>query len=245
MRNDTSMTKNNNMNSGATIGDASSIMSTDVQGNYLYCYANGNIGNSTIQKFNLTTETFTTGLSTTLRQDGTGASAHYQDTSGYWVADAGDSNTAARKKFVFATETETTPSTSMASDGQQKGMNAKTGFGYAGNEGGYGSGRYFRKWSYATEVTVSTIQKGVWYCGEENFAMAQNAGYMLGAYTEATGGNASVSGQHNDAAKFDYSTDIGTKLGASAMPTGTQSGTGSSAGSPIAGRSSGVPFWRD
>jgi hypothetical protein len=254
MRNDTSMTKNNNMNSGSTIGDASTIYAPNLTGGYNYAYANGNIGNSTIQKFNMTTEVFTGGLGTSLPQGGTGAGSHGSENFGYWWAEgatsSADADANGRKKFVFATETESTvPANGPANHGQQKGLWSKVGYGYGGNEGGYGGGRYFRKWNYATESNVGTYQKMVWWCGEENFIMGQTAGYVLGVYSDTTGGNVSAQTQVNDSGKYVYATDVGT-MGASSMwPTGTASGTGASGdccgGGQIAGRSSAVGFWRD
>ena len=203
MRNDTSMTKNNNMNSGSTIGDASTIYAPNLTGGYNYAYANGNIGNSTIQKFNMTTEVFTGGLGTSLPQGGTGAGSHGSENFGYWWAEgatsSADADANGRKKFVFATETESTvPANGPANHGQQKGLWSKVGYGYGGNEGGYGGGRYFRKWNYATESNVGTYQKMVWWCGEENFIMGQTAGYVLGVYSDTTGGNVSAQTQVND-----------------------------------------------
>jgi len=236
MRNNTTMTKNNSMNSGTAIGDASTIQSTGPTGEYLYAYVNGNNTGAFNQKFNMTTEAYVGTISSSMTQGTCGA--HWGENTGFWWT---DDNTG--RKFTFATETEATPGAAPGFHGQQKGMVAKTGFGYGGNEGNYGSGRYFRKWNYTTEVTVSTPQKGVYWCGEENFIAGQTNGYMLGAYTDTAGGNASGSGQTNDSAKFTYATDSGIR--GSFDPTGTQSGTGSSAGSPIGGRSSGVGFWRD
>ena len=236
MRNNTNMTKNNSMNSGTVIGDASTIQSTGPTGEYLFAYVNGNNTGAFNQKFNMTTEAYVGTIASSMTQGTCGA--HWGENTGFWWT---DDNTG--RKFTFATETEATPGAAPGFHGQQKGMVAKTGFGYGGNEGTYGSGRYFRKWNYTTEVTVSTPQKGLWFCGEENFIAGQTNGYMLGAYTDTTGGNASGTGQTNDSAKFTYATDSGIR--GSFDPTGTQSGTGSAAGSPIAGRSSGVGFWRD
>ena len=238
MRNNTSMTKNNSMNSGTTIGDASTIQSTGPTGEYLFAYVNGNQTGAFNQKFNMTTESYVGTIGSNLSQGGTGAGAHWSENHGYWWD---DSNTG--KKFVFATETESTPGSSPGFHGQQKGLCAKTGFGYGGNEGTYGAGRYFRKWNYTTEVTVSTPQKMVWYMGEENFVMGQTHGYLLGHYSDTPGGTASAQGQTNDSGKTNYATDVGVR--GAFDPTGTQSGTGSSSGSPIGGRSSGVGFWRD
>lgn len=236
MRNNTTMTKNNSMNSGTTIGDASTIQSTGPTGEYLFAYVNGNNTGAFNQKFNMTTEAYVGTIASSLTQGTCGA--HQGENTGYWWSDDN-----VGRKFTFATETEAGTGASPGFHGQQKGLSAKTGFGYGGNEGTYGSGRYFRKWNYTTEVTVSTPQKMVWFMGEENFVMGQTAGYVLGHYSDTAGGNASGTGQVNDSGKYTYATDTGGR--GSFDPTGTQSGTGSSAGSPIGGRSSGVGFWRD
>jgi hypothetical protein len=236
MRNNTTMTKNNSMNSGTAIADGATIQSTGPTGEYLFAYHNGNNTGTFTQKFNMTTEVYVGTISSSMTQ-GT-AGSHWGENHGYWWTDDGTG-----RKLVWATESETTPATSPGNHGQQKGLSAKTGFGYGGNEGNYGSGRYFRKWNYTTEVTVSTPQKPVWWGGEENFNTGQTAGYMLGHYNDTAGGNASGGGQTNDSGKFTYATDTGVR--GAFDPTGTQSGTGSAAGSPIGGRSSGVGFWRD
>jgi hypothetical protein len=243
MRNNTSMTKNNNMNMNQTMGDGSTIQSTDLQGNYVNAYANGNMASAIIQKFNMSSETYSNNISTGFAQGGTGAGAHWSETFGYWWGDSADTDASYRKKFVFATDTESTPSTAPGGHGQQKGQVAKTGYGYAGRDGGYGSNRYWRKWNYSTEVSVGDYQKAVWYCGEENYTTSQTHGIMLGAYSEATGGNQSGTGQTNDIGKYDYSTDSGSRLTSTSLG-GTATGTGSN-GAAIGGRSSGVGFWRD
>jgi hypothetical protein len=239
MRNDTTYTKQAAMNTAQTVGDSATILAMDVTGNYTFSWQTGNQGAAVYQKFNLTTEQHTSTASTAFEQGGTGAGAHMGESWGYFWADNADAATASRRKFVFATETESTPGASPGFHGQQKGQPAKTGFGYGGNEGTYGSGRYHRKWNYATEATVSTPQKSVWYCGEENFSMSQTHGIMLGHYSDTAGGNASAQGQTNDIGKFDFATDSGFRVTSTSL-TGTHTN-----GAAINGRSSGHGFWRD
>jgi hypothetical protein len=184
----------------------------------------------------MTTEAYVGTIASSLTQGTCGS--HQGENTGYWWSDDN-----VGRKFTFATETEAGTGASPGFHGQQKGLSAKTGFGYGGNEGSYGSGRYFRKWNYTTEVTVSTPQKMVWFMGEENFVMGQTHGYLLGHYSDTVGGTASAQTQTNDSGKTNYATDVGIK--GSFDPSGTQSGTGSASGSAIAGRSSGVGFWRD
>ena len=235
MRTDTTAAKA--MNSSTAIGDGSTIQATDTQGNYTFAYFNGNNTGGFARKYNMATESDVGTVGSSLYQGGTGAGAHWEENHGYWWDDTNSS-----RKLVFSTETETTPGASPGFHGQQKGLVAKTGFGYGGNEGTYGSGRYFRKWNYTTEITQSTPQKPVWFCGEENYVAGQTAGYLLGHYSDTAGGNASAQGQTNDSGKFTYATDSGFR--GAFDPTGTSSGAGSN-GAAIGGRSSGVPFWRD
>jgi hypothetical protein len=239
MRNDTTYSKNSGMNTAQTVGDASTVLGMDNTGNYTFAWVNGNIGSASYQKFNLTTEQYSSSLGSSFNQAGSGAGAHFGDGVGYFWCDAADDATTNRKKFVFATETESTPGTAAGFHGQQKGQVAKTGFGYGGNEGSYGSGRYFRKWSYTTEVNVSaSIQKPVWWCGEENYVMSQTSGISLGNYADVVGGN-STQGQNNDIGKLDFATDTGVKITSTTL-TGTHT-----TGVAIAGRSSGTVHWRD
>jgi hypothetical protein len=239
MRNDTTYTKTTGMNTALTVGDNSTVLGQDNNGNYTFSWINGNIGSAAYQKFNLTTEVHQSTLGSSFNQGGTGAGAHHGETFGYFWADGADTLTTDRKKFVFATETETTPATAPGVHGQQKGQVAKTGFGYGGNEGNYGSGRYFRKWNYTTENNVSTsIQKPVWWCGEENYVMSQTHGISLGNYADTVGGN-STQGQNNDIGKIDFATDVGVRITSTSL-TGTHTD-----GSFIAGRSSGTVHWRD
>lgn len=239
MRNDTTYAKNTGMNTPYTVGDASAVLGMDTTGNYTFSWINGNQGAAVYQKFNLTTEQHLSTPGSGFQQGGTGAGAHFGDGVGYFWADSADSAATDRKKFVFATETESTPGTSPGFHGQQKGQVSKTGVGYGGNEGTYGSGRYFRKWSYTTENNVSTsIQKPVWFCGEENYVMSQTAGISLGNYADTVGGN-STQGQNNDIGKLDFATDSGVKITSTSL-----SGTHTS-GAAIGGRSSGSVHWRD
>lgn len=239
MRNETTYTKQAAMNTAQTVGDSATILAMDSVGQYTFSWQTGNQGAAVYQKFNLTTEVHTSTASTGFEQGGTGAGAHMGENWGYFWADNADGAAASRRKFVFATEVESTPGTSPGFHGQQKGQPAKTGFGYGGNEGSYGSGRYHRKWNYATENTVSTPQKSVWWCGEENFTMSQTHGIMLGHYSDTAGGNASAQGQTNDIGKFDFATDTGFRVTSTSL-TGTHTN-----GSAINGRSSGHGYWRD
>lgn len=239
MRNDTSKTKTSAMDTVGSVGDSATIQVADQDGNPTFSWQTGNQGGAYYQKFNLTIEQALTGtLSTAFEQGGTGAGAHFEENFGFfWMDSATTAN--GKRKFVFATETESTPSANIGHHGQQKGLSTKRTKGYAGNEGSYGEGNNFRITNYTTETVTGTVSKGLANHGEENFICGQDKGYALGVY-ENPG-----AGQTNSSYVMNYLTDVATVLGASGRPTGTQSGTGSAAGSAIGGRSSGHGYWRD
>lgn len=246
MRNDTTTTKPGNLAFAA--GQAGTAIQQDLVGNYTFSWQTGGQAAAVYQKWNLVTETHQGTVATTLAQDGVGSANHFGENVAYWWGDAADSNTAYRRKFVYATESETTPATAAGAHSQQRGQPAKNGFGYGGNEGNYGSGRFYRKWNYTTEVSVATPQKSIWWCGEENYTMSQTHGIMLGHYSDTVGGNASAQGQVNDIGKYDFSNDTGFRVTSTTL-TGTATGTGASGSccpnGQIGGRSSGHGYWRD
>lgn len=242
MRNDTTLTKTAQMNTAQTVGDSATIQTYDANGTGTFSYQTGNQGSGVYQKFNLTTEQHQSTLGTAFNQAGTGAGAHFEELFGYFWAD-NSSEASGKRKFVFATETESTPSANIGWYGQQKGLSSKVGKGYAGNEGSYGGGNNFRITSYATETVTGTVAKPLANHGEENFICGQDRGYALGVYEDPG------PGQTNSSYKVQYATNVGTNLGASGQPTGTASGTGATGtccpSGLIGGRSSGHGYWRD
>lgn len=241
MRNDTTLTKTSQMNTAQTVGDSATVQEYDNNGTGIYSWQTGNQGAAVYQKFNLTTQQHQSTIGTAFSQAGTGAGAHFSELFGYFWGDAAESGD--KRKFVYATETESTPAANIGWHGQQKGLTTKVGKGYAGNEGSYGSGNNFRITNYATETVSGTSAKPIANHGEENFVCGQDWGYALGIY-EAPG-----AGQTNSSYKVNYTTNAGTVLGASGQPGGAASGTGASGtccpGGLIGGRSSGHGFWRD
>jgi uncharacterized membrane protein len=131
--------------------------------------------------------------------------------------------TNANRRIVFSTEAQATIGIAAGAHGQQKGMPAKTGFGYGGNEGTYAGGYNFRKTNITNE-TYGTVAKMWGNCGEENFGMSQDNGYMLGQYDDSIG-------QNNRCGRHVYATDVGSQLGTTVQGH--------------AGASSGHGFWRD
>jgi hypothetical protein len=234
------------MNTALTVGDSGTLQEMTADGDYTYSWQTGNQGSGSIQKFNLVTEVHQSTFSTALSQAGTGASTHWSELFGYFWAEGGSASvdaagSAGKVKFVFSTETQTTPSGNPSVHGQQKGLGSKVGKGYAGNEGTYNGGNNYRIWNYSTEVVQSTVTKPITNYGEENYVTGQEKGYQLGGY----GGD----GQTNRSHRFFYATDTGNELGASGQPSGTASGTGASGtccpSGLIGGRSSGHGYWRD
>lgn len=211
-----------------TMGDCEGIQDNDPQtGTSRFAWITGNAADSRISKFNMTTESFAGTIATSAQQGGTGLAQHIGDLWGYWWGDAAESSAADRRKFVFATETESTAPGNVGFHGQQKGTSTKLGKGYAGNQGSYNGGNQFRIWNYSTESISSVVAKPIGDSGEENLDMGQAHNYMMGMYTGA--------GQNNRAWRLNYATDSGFEGGSSMQPSGAG----------IAGRSSGQMAWRD
>ena len=133
----------------------------------------------------------------------------------YW----GDAN----RSINFSTEGQATIGIAAGAHGQQKGMSAKTGFGYGGNEGSYAGGYNFRKTNITNE-SYSTVAKMWGNCGEENMGMSQDRGYIIGQYDDSIG-------QNNRCGRHIYATDVGAQLSTQVQGH--------------AGASSGHCFWRD
>jgi hypothetical protein len=191
-----------------------------------------------MNKLDMTTDTWTSSISTGLSAAGSGVSTYWSETDAiFW----GDTTTTAaadgQRKFNFATVTESNPGISISNYGNQKGLAGKLGYGYAGNEGGYNGGNNFRRYNHVTNTTSVQGVKPVSNSGEENYFTGQAIGVTLGTYTGA--------GQVLDSGKYTYATETGALLPTGQWYRGTQSGTGSSAGSAIAGASSGAGTWSD
>lgn len=238
MRNNTTLTKPPGIDTPTNVASSFGMMASDGDGTYYKGWFNGGNFTQVTRRFNLVTETLDGTVATSLAQatadTGGGTAGIMDENFGVWFNDAGT-----RLRFTFATETETTPSATYGFHGQQKGISSKNGFSWAGNEGSYNSGYNLRKTNTVTDTQVGTPAKPIGDSGEENFTMGQDHQYMLGMY----GAPGPV--QSNRSWRWNYATDSGFEGGASMQPSGTQSGTGSSVGSAIAGRSSGVGFWRD
>ncbi len=217
MRNNTTLTRTSGMTFTYSVDSSMSLMQTDENGGYTQAWITGAQGAAVIQKFNLITEVHNSYLNTGFTQGTSGAIM--DENFGYWW---NDSN--AGLKFIYATETQSTPSFAAGFHGQQKGISSKLGKGYGGNEGSYNGGYNLRVTNFATETMTGTVSKPIGNSGEENFDMGQDRQYMLGMYDGA---------QNNRAWKFTYATNSGVELGASGQPSGGVGG----------GRSSGYGMW--
>jgi len=114
--------------------------------------------------------------------------------------------------------------TQPSSSHQQKSVQSKIGYGWAGNEGSYRGGNNLRRTNMITNSTSGTISKPVTNCGEENFTMGQDHQYMLGQYNGL---------QNNISWRFNYGSESGFQGGSSMQPKGQ------------AGQSSATCNWRE
>ena len=223
-----------------TMSDPEAIVQYDQQGTGWLAYVNGTLSTSNIIRLDMTTATWSTSIATGLDQTGSGSSSHWTETTGVWWSDSTATAAAnGQRRINFATVTEDNPGISMSAYGNQKGIAGKLGYGYAGNEGSYNGGYSYRKYNHTTNSTSVTgaNTKAVLNSGEENYFIGQSKAATLGTYTGA--------GQVLDSGKFNMLTDTREDLGTGQWYRGTQSGTGSSAGSAITGASSGCGTWSD
>jgi hypothetical protein len=171
-----------------------------------------------IEEYNLTTKT----LFGTIGPTTYSGSTWGMSTDNYGITFTDN----ASQTFTFATRTiAARGGTTVSNSSQQKSVNSKWQYAWAGNEGSYSGGNNFRKTNFTTNTTsVPGIAKPVTNSGEENFTMGQDHQYMLGMYNGL---------QNNISWRFNYATDSGFQGGASMEPKGKP------------GSSSGVCSWRD
>lgn len=228
--------------SPSTMSDPEAIVKYGIQdGGGQIAYVNGTLSGTNVNKLDMTSDTWSTSFSTGLGQGGSGCGSYWHENTGiWWTDDTASAAANGQRRMYFATETEDNPGISLSSYGNQKGLSAKTGNGFAGNEGSYNGGFSFRKYNHATNTTSvpNANNKPVQNSGEENYFTGQNKGGTLGSYTNA--------GQVLDSGLYTYSTDTGALLPSGQWYRGTQSGTGApSPGGAIAGASSGCGTWSD
>ncbi len=175
-------------------------------------------GTGQVVKWSFASESNAAGLGAGWNDHAAGISG--EDRGIYW------GNSGQTQRVYFPTDSVANMGYSAGAHGQQKGLMAKTGYGYGGNEGGYSGGYNFRRTLIASETQSNTYTKpGGWGYGEENFGMAQNKGYMLGQHDP--------SGQNNRSYAYVYATESGYQNGGTMEPKGHD------------GCSSGHVGWRD
>lgn len=173
---------------------------------------------SGIEEFNLNTETLVGTVANTWVTEAGWCMSH----ENFGLAYATDSAT---RTFHFATRTSVARAgTHPSAHHQQKSVQSKLIYGYAGNEGDYAGGNAMRRTNFYTDQTAGTVAKPVGNSGEENLTMGQDHQYMLGMYNGL---------QNNISWRFNYSSETGYTGGASLEPKGK------------AGMSSAVMAWRD
>lgn len=220
----------------ASMGDPEAATQYDLQGTGTFAWVQTNTAN--MNKLDLTTDSWTTSISTGLSAAGSGVSCYWSETDAlFWADTTATAASDGQRKFNFATVTETNPGISLSTFGNQKGLSGKTGYGWCGNEGSYDGGISMRRYNHTTGTTSVQGAKPVNNSGEENFFTGQAIGVTLGVYARGL--------QLNESGKYTYATETGALLPSSEWYRGTQSGTGSSAGSAIEGASSGVGTWSD
>ena len=174
-------------------------------------------GDSNINRYNLVTKTTRGNIGQNYRTGSTWGMSH-EDYALFYAA-----NTA--ETFVFATETKSSRGgTTPSNHDQQKSVNSKGTYAWAGNEGSYSGGSNFRRTNWSTNTTSGTVVKPDGNCGEENFTMGQDHQYMLGQYNGQ---------QNNRSWRWNYATESGFQGSSTMEPKGK------------AGSSSGVCSWRD
>src|SRR6056300_533350 len=174
-------------------------------------------GTSAINKYNLVTKTNSGNIGQNFTTDSCWGHSHETYAIFY--------TTGGHNTFVFATETFSgRGGTQPSNHHQQKSVNSKWLYAWAGNEGGYNGGNSMRRTTWATNVTSGAVAKPDTNCGEENFTMGQDHQYMLGQYNGS---------QNNRAWRWNYATESGFRGSSTMEPKGK------------AGASSGVCAWRD
>lgn len=170
---------------------------------HYFCWMSGG-SSAVIEEFNLTTGVISSATATWSTADAWGMSHEAQ---GLFFTNESAS------VFVYATRTSIVRGgTAPSAHHQQKTVNSKGNFCYAGNEGTYNGGYNLRRTNMYVNTTVGTTAKPIGNCGEENFTMGQEHQYMIGNYD---GG-----GQNNGSWRFNYATETGWVGGTTMQPKG-------------------------
>lgn len=191
-----------------------------------------------IEKFSFTTETWNTiSGQTTSTTNHVGAWGASTDGYGVWQGGTtlGSNGISYQARWTFATESNSSWSTSLSNSDQQKTLMSKVDKVYGGNGGTYGDdadpfpSSVMRRTIWSTQAQV-TFSKNYTYGspggrnGEENWVMGMDRGWAIGVYDGA---------QNNNALRVIYASDVITSTTESTWAKGP------------AGRSSGCVGWRD
>ena len=225
MRNDTSLSHSTNHNTTRAVADTGTAFKEHDLG--FICGG----GSAVIDVFNGATETMQAAShGITLYSDGDTDNAHStcsDENISLGGCSSGVFSLSHATTTIGSISTTTTGisnSTTFTSNGQQKGINSKTGKGWVGNEGTYNAGYNYRRWQFSNQTMLGTVVRPIGNVGEENFDMGQDHQYMHGCYDGA---------QNNRSQKWYYWTETGVELGAASQRIG------------VPGGSSGHGFWRD
>jgi hypothetical protein len=116
------------------------------------------------------------------------------------------------RNFTFATSSiATRGGTQPGNSHQQKTVNSKWHYSWAGNEGSYSGGYNLRRTNFLTNSTSGTVGKPVGNSGEDNHGMGQHHQYMLGMYNGL---------QNNISWRWNYIAESGFQGGSSMEPKG-------------------------
>jgi hypothetical protein len=209
----------NRMNSNKTVG-----MCAVAFHEYYWAWMSGG-GNDATEEYNLMTETRTS------NNIGAGLAGAAGATAGLWCMNGEDFSIyydgSNQRTFTHATRTMSTRSAGNPSNShQQKSVQSKNGVAWAGGDGSYAGGFFFRQTNMVTNTLTSSNSgsKPIQNCGEENPDIGQEHQYVIGTFDGL---------QNNRAWRFNYATGTGFEGGASMQSKG------------VPGRSSGTNGWCD
>jgi len=148
---------------------------TSFKETYLSFHGGGDRSN--MEVFNLATEARQSNNGGNLQSGSTNSAFSDKDQGYHWADSAGWK--------VNHQTFSVSGSSHWSAHGQQKGMPTKVRVGYCGNEGSYSGGYNLRRWNLTNDSNTGTFSKHRSNCGEENFTMGQDWGYMIGNYDGA------------------------------------------------------------
>ena len=146
---------------------------TSFKETYLSFHGGGDRGS--MEVFNLATEARQSNNGGSTNAGGTTNSAFSDKDQGYHWSD-GNGFKVNHQTFAVS------GSSHWSAHGQQKGMPTKIRLGYCGNEGSYSGGYNLRRWNLTNDSNTGTFSKYRANCGEENFTLGQDWGYMIGNF---------------------------------------------------------------